>query len=199
MTGVRGLDRSSTSCTSRAVTPAAWPFSVRFDLVIRWSLPARLHSDRRFDTARGERQLAQAHAGGARHRIGHRGGGRTLTGLAGAEEFLARAIDHVHLDALRQSGEADRREARPVAAQDGLAVEAHRLVQRPARRLHNGAFGLIADAVRVDGLAGVDGGDDAAELDRAGLVLDFGLAREGAIGGEVLVARKGEAATAPAR
>ena len=64
--------------------------------------------------------------------------------------------------------------------------------------LHDAALDLVHDAVRVHGVAAVHGARDTAHPDRARLALDLDLHRDRAVGGEVLVAREGEAAPMPA-
>src|SRR5438874_12307018 len=82
-----------------------------------------------------ERQLANAHAGRVRQRIGERAGGWALRGFAGAEEGLAGPVDDVHFQALRRMREAQDRVARPVAAGDARVVEGRGFEARPADRL----------------------------------------------------------------
>src|SRR2546430_8686224 len=99
-----------------------------------------------------ERQLADALAGGACHRVGNRCCRWPLTGLAGAKEWLTRTIDHMDVHTLEQAVEPQDRIGAPITALDAGLVEAHCLVQGPARRLHDATLDLVFDAVGVDGL-----------------------------------------------
>src|ERR687897_1828214 len=120
--------------------------------------------------------------------MGARRGGRSMGGLSRADWLLVRPRDDLDLDR-RHFGEGQDRVALPGIAGHALAVEADRFLERPARRLDRPALDLIDDAVGVDGLADVDGDDQAAHP-YLGLTLD--LRHDGAIGAGILVARKRE-------
>src|ERR1700690_1702859 len=90
-----------------------------------------------------------------RHSIGNSCRGRTLPPLAGSEIGLTRPINDVHLDAAENLLEPQDRIGGPVAALDTHAVEGDLLVQAPARSLHDRAFDLVFDAVRIDCLTAV--------------------------------------------
>src|SRR5262249_47412898 len=84
---------------------------------------------------------------------------------------LAGAVDDVDVDPLGDAGEAHDRVARPVAAGDAGSVEAYGLVQRPARRLNDPAFDLVADAIRVHGFAAVGRRHGAEQTHASALML----------------------------
>ena len=67
-----------------------------------------------------------------------------------------------------------------------MRVEADRLVLRPAKRLDDAAFDLVADAAGVDRLATVDRGDGAVDGRLSGTRFDLDVERDRAIGAEVL-------------
>src|SRR5437899_4271388 len=142
-----------------------------------------------------ERQLAHAHAGRMRQRIGERASSGALRGFAGAQKRLAGPVDDVHLEALRRVREAQDRVARPVAAGDARIVEGRGFEARPADRLQDAALDLVLDAVGIDRLAAVDRGDDAQHAHVRSLALDLNFHRDRRIGGVVLVARVTEAAS----
>lgn len=116
--------------------------------------------------------------------------------LAATEKRHSWPIEDMHLDLVRHGVEAQDRIGLPVHAGDARVVERNALVQLPAHRLHDGGFDLVGDAIRIDHLAGIDGGDRADQARAAGLAVDFDLGRDGAINGEVLVAREGKAVAA---
>ena len=94
-------------------------------------------------------------------------------GLAGAEERLARPVDDVHLDGGRHRGETQDRIGAPVEA--GAMRVASKVTARRAVQLSDwmiAALDLVADAVRIDGLAAVDRGDHARQIRRAGVAID---------------------------
>ena len=68
---------------------------------------------------------------------------------------LGRLVEQHHLD-LRHLFEAQDRVVVPRARGHARAVEAHRLLERPARRLDDAALDLVDDAVRIDDLPGID-------------------------------------------
>src|SRR5689334_9851873 len=105
----------------------------------------------------------------------------------------------MRLHAVRHGVEAQDRIGRPVDARNARVVEGDALIQGPAHGLQDAAFDLVADTVRIDDLAGIDRGDGAHHARAPRFALYFDFAREGAIGGEVLVAREREAAPAPLR
>src|SRR5581483_5065475 len=115
--------------------------------------PRPLCADACFDTFAVQGQLADPMAGRIGDRIGERGGGGALRRFANAEEGLAGPVDDLDLDAARHVREAQDRIAAPVAARDPALVEGDRLERRPAERLQDAAFDLVADAVRVYRLA----------------------------------------------
>ena len=81
----------------------------------------------------------------------------------------------------------------PVRTLDMTAVERNLLVKRPTGGLHNGAFDLVSNSIRIDGLPAIDRSDHASDLDAAGLVLDGQIQRNSAIGAKNLVTRESEA------
>ena len=72
--------------------------------------------------------------------------------------------DDLDLDG-RHLREAQDRIGLPGVAGDARAVEAHRLLQRPAGGLDGAALHLVGDAVRIDDLAHVDGDHQPAHAD----------------------------------
>src|SRR5438067_1396550 len=156
-------------------------------------------AESRPDALLRQRQVANSPARGIRDRVCDRAGGRSLPALAAAEEWLARPVDDMHLDAVGNGVEAQDRVGRPVDAGDAGVVEADAFIQRPTRRLEDRAFHLIDQAVRIDRLPAIDGGDDAHQPDSAGLAFDFDLGSDRTIGGEILVARKCKTVAASGR
>src|SRR5207248_7789442 len=104
--------------------------------------------------------------------------------------------DDVSVDTLRNACEAHDRIAAPVAAGDAHVVERYRLVQGPAQRLHDAALDLIADAVGIDGVAAVDYGDNAHDIDTAAFAVDVDFHCHRRIRAKILVAREPESAAA---
>src|SRR3981081_4687992 len=94
-------------------------------------------------------------------------------------------------------GEAQDRIAAPVAARDPRIAEGHRLERRPADGLHDCALDLVADAVRIDGLAAVHRRDHATPAQLAGLALDRRFHGDRYVSSEVFVACERESAPAP--
>src|SRR5436190_15129169 len=103
-----------------------------------------------------ERQLPDALPGGTCYRVGNRGCRGPLTGLTRSEEGLARPIDHMDVHPLEQVIEPQDRIGAPIPAFDARLVEADRLMEGPARGLHDATFDLISDPVGVDSLTTVD-------------------------------------------
>ena len=130
-------------------------------------------------------------------RVGDGGRGGAGGGLAGAEEGLAPGIDQHGLE-FRHVVEAEDRVGIPVAAGDAAAIEGHRLVQGPARRLDHPALELGGEPGAVDDLprVGRDGAALQPDLRRVG---HRDLDRHRRIGRDVLVARERDPAPAPLR
>ena len=63
------------------------------------------------------------------------------------------------------------------AAGDAHLVEADRLLQRPARRLDDAAFDLVADTIWINDLTAVVGGNEPHGSHVTGLVLQLDLDR----------------------
>src|SRR5262245_416231 len=103
---------------------------------------------RALDAVGRERQRAQARSGGVSDRVGDGGGGRPLRALAHAEEPLGGPVEQDHVD-LRYLVEAQDRIVGPRPRGHARPVEAHGLLERPARRLDDPALDLVRDAVRV--------------------------------------------------
>lgn len=59
-----------------------------------------------FDALSRDRQIAEASAGRIGNRIGERGGGRPLAGLAGAQERHAGPIEDLDFHGLRHGGKS---------------------------------------------------------------------------------------------
>src|SRR5262249_12964463 len=113
-------------------------------------------TQRRLDPRRMKRQVANTLAGGVGKGVGNGGDPGTLPALARAERALARTVDQLDLDCRRFRYGEDRI-ARPVARENSAGVEAHLLLQRPAHRLHDAAFDLVDEPVRIDDQAGIHG------------------------------------------
>src|SRR6266508_3350104 len=166
-----------------------WP---RFDRAIS-------DPDRGLDALAGEWQFPQVRAGRVGNRIGERRSGRSLRGLAGAQEWLLRPVDKMDLDTVRQVGKAHDRVGAPIPAGNLRSVERHLFVQGPACGLHDAALDLIANAIGIDDLTAVVGGDEPDRPHAAAFALDLDLDCNCRIGGEILVACKAEAAAAVLR
>jgi long-chain acyl-CoA synthetase len=186
---------STSACCATAIGATA-----RAGLFEGGSVAAKpLCVDRVLDPFSRQRQIAQAFAGGIRNRICDRGCGRPLPGFAAAEERLAGAIDDVDLDAVGHRVEAQDRIGLPVDAGDPGVIETNAFIQRPAHRLHDRAFDLVDQPIRIDYLTAVDGGDRTHQTRPPGLPVHFHFGGNGAVGREILVARKGEPKTAVLR
>src|SRR4051812_42719837 len=109
--------------------------------------------------------------------------------LTGADRLLLRPRDDLDLDR-RHLREGQDRIALPGVAHDAGAIEADRLLQRPARGLDRAALDLVRNAVGVDRFAYVDGDDEPPHAD-VGVALDLG--NDGAVRTAVLVAGKADA------
>src|SRR5690606_9941362 len=104
----------------------------------------------------------------------------------------------------RHLAKAQDRVAAPLAAGDGAGarIDAHLLLQRPARRLHDVAVDLVLHARRVDQQAGIVSDDDPAAVDGTGHAVDLDVGDPGRPGRAearkpaVDVARVGEALAA---
>ena len=105
-------------------------------------------------------------------------------------------VDDVNLDAFGHRIETQDRIGLPVDAGDPGVVEGNAFVQRPAHRLHDRAFDLVDQPVRIDHLAAVDRRHRADQTRTAGLAVHLNLGSNGAIGRQILVARKGKAEAA---
>src|SRR5215204_5365574 len=101
----------------------------------------------------------------------------------------------MHVDLLGQVCKAHHRIRGPIDAPYPALVECHRFEQRPAQGLHNAAFDLVADAVRIHCLAAVDSRHYAYDADLA-VALDLDLERDRAVGRGILVTRESKAAAA---
>src|SRR5438067_6004585 len=146
------------------------------------------------DALRGNRQFPHANPSRVADRIGDCCGGRTLGRLASTEERLAGAVDDMHLYAVRHATKAKDRIGTPVLAGDASVIESVRLVQGPARRLHNAALDLVADAVRIHRLPAIDRRHRAYDPNPPGISVDRDLCCYRRIGPKVLVASEGETA-----
>src|SRR5690349_9938159 len=164
----------------------------------RGPAPPRSDADRGLDSLPRQRQLAQAHAGRVGDRVGDGRRGRSLRRLAGAEKRRAGAFDHVDFDAVGHLGEARDRVGCPIVAYDPASVERDGLVERPAHRLDDATFDLVAYPVGIDHLSAVDRADWTDHARAPGFALDFDLHREREVRREVLVAREREAASSTA-
>src|ERR1051325_4167714 len=145
----------------------------------------------------GQRQVADAQAGGVEHRVGGRRGRRAPRGLARAEPGLAGTVEQYGID-LGNLAEAQDRIALPVGGGDARAIEGHLLLQGPARGLDEATLELVHDAVGMDDLTGIGGDRGALEPDRGGGVVDGELDAGRAPALLVLVAREGQTAAASA-
>src|SRR5262245_415109 len=134
--------------------------------------------------------------GRARNGICDRGSGRALRCLSSAQKRLAGPRHDVDLDSVRDCIEAQDRIARPVDALDRGLIKIDALVECPAERLHDATLDLVANAVRIDDLAGIDGRYRPYDARTAGHPRDFDLHRYRAIGRQVLVACKRKAPSA---
>src|SRR6185436_1548869 len=104
--------------------------------------------------------------------------------------------DDVDLDAVGDTREAQDWISTPIRTGNPHRVERHRLIQRPAQRLDDAAFDLVAYSVRIDCFAAIDGGHGPHEPQAPALAIDLRFARDRGIRGEILVARESEAASA---
>src|SRR5712664_2827781 len=102
----------------------------------------------------------------------------------------------MYLDAVGYRVEPQDRIGLPVDTGDPCIVEGHGLVQRPAHRLHDRAFDLVDQPVRIDHLTAIDRRYRAHQTRTPGLLVHFHLGGNGAISREILVARKGKAESA---
>ena len=84
----------------------------------------------------------------------------------------------------------------PVDAGDPGIVEGNAFIQGPAHRLHDRAFDLVDQPVRIDHLPAVDRRHRADQAWTAGLAIYLNLGSNGAIGRQILVTRKGKAEAA---
>src|SRR5450755_350607 len=134
-------------------------------------------------------------AGGMNHGIGNSCRGRTLPALSGSEIGLTRPINDVHLDAAENLFEPQNRIACPIAAFNPHAVEGDLLEQGPTRGLHNRAFDLVFDAVRIDRLPAVVSRYRAAQTNAARISVDLEIERNRHIGGQVFVLSECKTAT----
>ncbi len=103
---------------------------------------------------RGEREFAEADAGGVEQRVGDRRRARHRGRFAGPERRIVRPLHHQHVD-LGDLREGEDRVAAPFPARHPGGVEADRFAEHPARRLDHVAVDLVAHPVRVDHQAGI--------------------------------------------
>src|ERR1700751_4308272 len=114
-----------------------------------------------------------------------------MRGFAGADRFdLGPRNDFdVHFG---HFAEAQDRIFAPGVAGDAFAIEAHALLQHPARGLDRAALDLVDHAIRIDGVADIDRDRQPPDRNILG-ALDLGDG--GAIGARILVAREADAVT----
>src|SRR5439155_2348445 len=117
--------------------------------------------------------------------------------FAHAQEALARPVEQHDVD-LRHLVEAHDRIVGPRARRHARAIEAHRLLERPARGLDDAALDLVDDAVGIHDLAGVHRGHDARDPHATAAAIDADVGDERAVAGEILVPGERDAAAAPA-
>ncbi len=141
--------------------------------ISRSAVPRTSDDTRRslLDALARQRQVAQPLSRGVGDGVCNRCRRRSLPGFAAAEERQAGPVDDVDLDAVRHRIETQDRIGLPVDAGDPGVVEGHAFVQRPAHRLHDRAFDLVDQPVRIDHLAAVDGRHRADQTRTAGLPL----------------------------
>src|SRR6478736_7760422 len=118
--------------------------------------------------------------------------GWPLPGFAASEKRLTGTIDNMNLDAVGDRVEAQDRIGLPVDAGDPPIVEGNAFIQGPTHRLHDRAFDLVDQPVRIDHLTAVDRRHRANQPRTPGLPIDFYLGSNSAIGRQILVARKSE-------
>src|SRR5207245_1176159 len=82
----------------------------------------------------------------------------------------------------------------PVTRADLARIEFDFLLQRPAHGLHDAAFDLVFEAVRIDDLAGIDRGVEAWHRDASAGAVDLDIGDHRNICGEILVFGKANAA-----
>lgn len=142
---------------------------------------------RGFDGIGGQRHVSHTIADDPRDRVCERGARWSLRRLAGAEERLPRARHHLDLDRERNVGEARDRIFAPVERGAAVRVEADRFVPRPAQRLDDPAFDLVADPARIDRFAAVDRCHRAVDDRPAGVALDLDVERHCTIGAKIFL------------
>ena len=129
------------------------------------------------------------------YRVANSRRSRSLSSLSSAEIRLTGPVDDLYLDAAKNILETQDRIGGPVTTRDTRSVKGNLLQQSPTRGLHDRAFDLIFDTVRIDCLPAVVRRDCAAEPNVTGLAVDLKIQRDCHIRSKVFVFREGESAT----
>src|SRR5262245_43926260 len=196
---VSSLKNSEQRIATRALaigcSPSTTPYVLRAYFLFATRYCYQL-TQRRLDPRRVERQVADAFAGGVGKSIGNGGHRGALRTFARAERAFARTVDQLDLDRRRFRHRQDGI-ACPVARQNPAPVEAHLFLQRPAHRLHDAAFDLVDQPVRIDDQARIDRRPGPRHTHCAAATVDLDLRHHRYVAGEVLVLGEGD--PAPAR